>query len=126
MERVESYADENRETKRYYRIWWQLMLEVLLNWKEDDAKQHAWHMIDREGDNAFLTHEEAAWYLLPLITESVREETRKRGALTVELTRAIHDGAPETSNPDLIRRWLIEIRPRVNAVLERWREESGS
>ena len=63
MERIEGFADPERELRRYYRTRWQAMLEVLLGWPTEAAARWASYEID--------THQRARpRYLLISLTVS--------------------------------------------------------
>ena len=55
MERIESYADPDRDMKRYYRASWQAMLQVLLDWPGSDAARWASYELDRVGERLQLS-----------------------------------------------------------------------
>ena len=60
MERIEGFADPERELRRYYRTRWQAMLEVLLGWPTEAAARWASYEIDTHQRADFpLAHEHA-------------------------------------------------------------------
>jgi hypothetical protein len=121
MERVESFADPERELRRYYRTRWQAMLEMLLDWPADHAARWASCEIDTHQRVDFpLAHEHAAYWLLEVLTRDVPAEARQLGKLKDDLTRAIHAAEPLGDDPRAIREWLSAARPEVEAVLRRY------
>jgi hypothetical protein len=122
MERIESYADPDRDMKRYYRTSWQAMLQVLLDWPGSDAARWASYELDRVGERPFLTHEHAASYIERVLTRDVPFENGSLGALRSGLTYAIHVDEPSSAHgdPSATRAWLLRARPRVEAVLRQY------
>ena len=120
MERQESFADPDRDTRRYYRTRWQAMLEVLLDWPVDRAQQWASYEIDTHRSADWLTHEHAAYWLLGVFTRDVPPASRELGALKSDVILTIHTAEPPGDNPHEVRTWLAAARPRLAAVLARY------
>lgn len=117
MERTESLADERHEVKRYYRSRWEAMLQLLLDWPEDAAREYAGRLIDRVGDNPFLEHETAADYLESVILVAVPTEVRRLGSLRSAMELAIHEGEPDGNDTAALAQWLRAAKPRLQRVL---------
>ena len=107
------------EDKAYYERAWAKLAQGLLLWSDERATEWASKRIEALGDDSYLSHDHASWYVVPeLVPEALRRAAGNRVGV-------IHARLSEVNLADLdrlVQRPLddagwAEARERIRSVL---------
>lgn len=107
------------EDKAYYERAWAKLAQGLLLWSDERATAWASKRIEALGDNPFLSHEHASWYVVPeLVPETLRRAVGHRvGIVHARLSEVNLADLDQLVERPLDHAGWAEARERIRSVL---------